>query len=65
MKPINQQQLRGMLFTDQYQLTMSQLYYRAGPSGLLHQRRIRMDSGLDAAGPCERQRYRAATEPAQ
>jgi len=39
MKPINQQQLRGMLFTDQYQLTMSQLYYRAG----LHETTVQFD----------------------
>jgi len=56
MKAIDQKVAEGILFTDQYQLTMSQLYYRVG----LHERRAQFDHsfrsypnyGLHQAGYC-------------
>src|SRR5690242_17585790 len=39
MKPADQQTVEGILFTDQYQLTMAQLYYRAG----IHEQHVQFD----------------------
>jgi len=39
MKPAEQQVAEGILFTDMYQLTMAQLYYRTG----LHERQVQFD----------------------
>ncbi|HHH41861.1 MAG TPA: nicotinate phosphoribosyltransferase, partial [Chloroflexi bacterium] len=39
MKPSEQRIAEGILFTDQYQLTMAQLYYRLG----LHEKRVQFD----------------------
>lgn len=39
MKPSDRSTIEGILFTDQYQLTMAQLYYRAG----LHERHAQFD----------------------
>lgn len=39
MKPPDQQTAEGILFTDQYQLTMAQVYYRMG----LHERNVQFD----------------------
>lgn len=39
MKPSDQQTAEGILFTDQYQLTMAQLYYRMG----LHEQQVQFD----------------------
>jgi nicotinate phosphoribosyltransferase len=39
MKPSDQQTAEGILFTDQYQLTMAQLYYRTG----IHEQRVQFD----------------------
>jgi nicotinate phosphoribosyltransferase len=39
MNPSDQQTAEGMLFTDEYQLTMAQLYYRMG----LHEREVQFD----------------------
>lgn len=39
MKPADKQTAEGILFTDEYQLTMAQLYYRNG----LHERRVQFD----------------------
>jgi nicotinate phosphoribosyltransferase len=39
MKPIDKATMRGILFTDQYQLTMAQLYYRMG----LHELEVQFD----------------------
>ena len=56
MKPAEQQIAEGILFTDYYQLTMAQLYYRAG----LHEKEVLFDHhfrsypdyGLHKAGYC-------------
>ena len=56
MNPTEKRIAEGILFTDQYQLTMSQLYYRAG----LHDKRVQFDHffrsypdyGLHQAGYC-------------
>lgn len=56
MKAVDRAVAEGILFTDQYQLTMSQLYYRVG----LHERRAQFDHtfrncpdyGLHQAGYC-------------
>lgn len=56
MKPAAQQTAEGILFTDQYQLTMAQLYFRMG----LHERQAQFDHffrqypdyGLHQAGYC-------------
>src|SRR5262245_33101192 len=39
MKPADQETAEGILFTDQYQLTMAQLYYRMG----LHDKEVQFD----------------------
>src|SRR5688572_10732759 len=39
MKPADQETAEGILFTDQYQLTMAQLYYRMG----LHEKEVQFD----------------------
>lgn len=39
MKQLDQKTAEGILFTDQYQLTMAQLYYRMG----LHEKRVQFD----------------------
>ncbi len=39
MKPRQRRMAEGILFTDQYQLTMAQLYYRMG----LHEKRVQFD----------------------
>lgn len=39
MKPSERETAEGILFTDQYQLTMAQLYYRMG----LHERQVQFD----------------------
>jgi nicotinate phosphoribosyltransferase len=39
MKPADRQTAEGVLFTDQYQLTMAQVYYRAG----LHEQYAQFD----------------------
>ena len=39
MKPPDQQTAEGILFTDQYQLSMAQLYYRMG----LHEKQVQFD----------------------
>ena len=39
MKPADKATAEGILFTDEYQLTMAQLYYRMG----LHERRVQFD----------------------
>ncbi|HEX9369589.1 MAG TPA: nicotinate phosphoribosyltransferase [Roseiflexaceae bacterium] len=39
MRPSDQRTAEGFLFTDQYQLTMAQLYYRVG----LHERHVQFD----------------------
>ena len=39
MKPAQRSAAEGILFTDQYQLSMAHLYYRAG----LHERRVQFD----------------------
>jgi nicotinate phosphoribosyltransferase len=39
MKPADKQTAEGILFTDEYQLTMAQLYFRMG----LHERRVQFD----------------------
>lgn len=39
MKPSEQRLAEGILFTDQYQLTMAQLYYRMG----LHEKKVQFD----------------------
>ncbi len=39
MKPADQQTAEGILFTDQYQLTMAQLYFRMG----IHDQRVQFD----------------------
>ncbi len=56
MKQSEQQTAEGILFTDQYQLTMAQLYYRTG----LHEKRVQFDHyfreypnyGMHKAGFC-------------
>jgi len=56
MKPADQRTAEGVLFTDQYQLSMAQLYFRAG----LHERTAQFDHffrrypdyGLHEAGYC-------------
>jgi nicotinate phosphoribosyltransferase len=56
MKSLEQQTAEGILFTDQYQLTMAQLYYRLG----LHEKKVQFDHffrdypnyGLHQAGYC-------------
>ncbi len=56
MKPSDQKTAEGILFTDQYQLTMAQLYHRFG----LHERPVQFDHffrdypdyGLHKAGYC-------------
>ena len=56
MKPGDAQTANGILFTDEYQLTMAQLYFRAG----LHEQRVRFehffrhypDYGTHKAGYC-------------
>jgi len=56
MKPSDQQTAEGILFTDQYQLTMAQLYYRMG----LHEQHVQFehffrqypDYGAHRAGYC-------------
>ena len=56
MNPIDKRIAEGILFTDQYQLTMAQLYYRAG----LHEKHVQFDHffrsypdyGLHQAGYC-------------
>lgn len=56
MKPSEQQTAEGILFTDQYQLTMAQLYFRLG----LHEKPVQFDHffrdypdyGLHKAGYC-------------
>ena len=56
MKPSEQQTAEGILFTDQYQLTMAQLYFRLG----LHEKPVQFDHffrgypdyGLHQAGYC-------------
>jgi nicotinate phosphoribosyltransferase len=56
MKPSDQQTAEGILFTDQYQLTMAQLYYRLGwqekPVQFDHFFRDYPDYGLHKAGYC-------------
>ena len=39
MNEAERQTAEGILFTDQYQLTMAQVYYRAG----LHERHVQFD----------------------
>jgi nicotinate phosphoribosyltransferase len=39
LKPFERETAEGILFTDQYQLTMAQLYYRVG----LHERQVQFD----------------------
>jgi len=39
VKPLDQKTAEGILFTDQYQLTMAQLYYRVG----LHEKQVQFD----------------------
>lgn len=39
MKPSDQKRAEGYLFTDQYHLTMAQLYYRMN----LHEKTVRFD----------------------
>jgi nicotinate phosphoribosyltransferase len=39
MEPQEQKTAEGILFTDMYQLTMAQLYYRMG----LHEKRVQFD----------------------
>jgi nicotinate phosphoribosyltransferase len=56
VNPAEKRIAEGILFTDQYQLTMAQLYYRAG----LHEKRVQFDHffrsypdyGLHQAGYC-------------
>jgi len=56
MKPSDRQTAEGILFTDQYQLTMAQLYYRVG----LHEKQVQFDHyfrqypdyGVHKAGYC-------------
>lgn len=56
MRPADQRTAEGILFTDQYQLTMAQLYYRLG----LHDKQVQFDHffrdypdyGLHQAGYC-------------
>jgi nicotinate phosphoribosyltransferase len=56
MKPADQQTAEGILFTDQYQLTMAQLYFRMG----MHEQRVQFehffrqypDYGAHRAGYC-------------
>jgi nicotinate phosphoribosyltransferase len=56
VKPLVQQTAEGILFTDQYQLTMAQLYFRLG----LHEKQVQFDHffrdypdyGLHKAGYC-------------
>lgn len=56
MKPSDQATAEGILFTDQYQLTMAQLYYRAGiherPAQFDHFFRSYPDYGRHQAGYC-------------
>ncbi len=56
MREVDQKTAEGILFTDQYQLTMAQLYYRLG----LHEKQVQFDHffrdypdyGLHKAGYC-------------
>lgn len=56
MKPSDRDIIEGILFTDQYQLTMAQLYYRAGiherPAQFDHFFRSYPDYGKHQAGYC-------------
>ena len=56
MRRINHELSEGILFTDQYQLTMAQLYYRMGihetPAQYEHFFRIYPDYGYHKAGYC-------------
>ncbi len=56
MKPRDRQTAEGILFTDQYQLTMAQLYYRVGlhekPAQFDHFFRSYPDYGAHKAGYC-------------
>ena len=70
MKEAEQQTAEGILFTDQYQLTMAQVYFRAG----LHERRVQFDlsvtdrhlfvsiDGGTLSGAVERLRFDAQPE---
>jgi nicotinate phosphoribosyltransferase len=56
MKQVDQQTMEGILFTDEYQLTMSHLYYRMGlherPAQFEHFFRDYPDYGAHKAGYC-------------
>lgn len=56
MRAEQQRTAEGILFTDQYQLTMAQLYFRAGlheqPAQFDHYFRRYPDYGMHAAGYC-------------
>ncbi len=56
MKPANRRITEGILFTDEYQLTMAQLYYRTGlheiPAQFEHFFRSYPDYGAHRAGYC-------------
>ena len=52
MKLADQQTIEGILFTDQYQLTMAQLYYRMG----IHEQYVQFDHfaiALQDSGPVD------------